>query len=573
MAGPVASGRHRLQNAGPLWWLMLIVVLGEAVLVRTIPNALRPGYDVDESAYTGIACNVASGFGVRLRPEYIEGAQAKLYTSHPPFGFYFQGMWFKLFGCGVTQARWLAVTASVLTIFLLALFLRRLMGPWWAMLAAFLIASDGWMTFTNRVGWLENVQLVWGVLALWFYWRVSERVKRYEEHLQGVPYFRRLAHSTWWAMFAWLFLAGVALAAVFVWKQVGVYFLLAGMIHRVITRTYQPRQERPSGGFLRRTGVCLWRGVKAVARTIPRVLFGPLSLATGLLMSAYIVYMTVWAGPEFFKSTLNQIKRALGLVESRGAVKSSGDIITPLVNQYSIYVGMLIVLALAGLMVGWRCMRVVVWEHFWTNLWVANFKRLFRFHWSTLTRPQPDYAMLFAWTLAAFMVFGGGKLWLPHYVFMIVLPAYCFLVSGLKRLRERGGRAGRGWVIGALCIVLAGSGLFATYKRMVTDPRNPVRDVVVWFQANAKPGSKAIADEFIGQILPDKVKYCKITHAQLCEDKGGTPDYLILYTTTTQQLPRSAALQRMIDNSDEVYRTTGFKETIIIKRTKRGPPG
>ncbi|HSE60772.1 MAG TPA: glycosyltransferase family 39 protein [Candidatus Saccharimonadales bacterium] len=550
------------------------MVIGLAAFVRLYPNALVPGWDVDESAYTGIARNVANGEGVRLKPEYIDPGQAKLYTSHPPFGFYLEGGWFRLFGSGVTQARWLAVTASVVTVLLLVFFLRRLMeDKWGALLAGFLIAADGWMTFTNRVGWLENVQLVWGVLALWFYWRVSERVKRYEP-LQHRSFFRRLTQRGWWVTYSWLFMAGLVLAAVLVWKQVGVYFLLAGMVHRAIVRPYRRRLPRPEGGVLRRQGMYLWRSMKATVRTVPRVLFGPLSLASALAVAAYIAYMTIWAGPEFFKSTLNQVKRALGLVESRGAVKSTGDIITPLVNQYSIYIGMLIVLAVAGLMVGWRVMRAVVGEDFWANLWVGNFRQLFRFERWYLNSPPADYALLFAWTLAAFMVFGGGKLWLPHYVFMIVLPAYCFLVSGLRRW-QRDGIPGdkRAWVVGLVCVLLAGSGLFATYARMVKDPRNPVRDVVVWMDKNAELGSRVVTDEFIGQLI--RQPYCKITHAQACEQRGGgrAPDYLILYTTTTQQLPRSAALQRMIDNSTEVYRTQGFKETIIIKRTKRGPPG
>jgi 4-amino-4-deoxy-L-arabinose transferase-like glycosyltransferase len=573
MQGWVRShARPKAESAGVLWWTLLGAIVAVAVFVRLYPNALVPGWDVDESTYEKNAENFARGLGIRLKAEYIQ-AKAPLYTSHPPFGFIIEGWWFKLFGSGITQARWLAVTGSIVTIVLLAMLLRRLVGNGWSLIAALLIATDGWMTFTNRVGWLENVQLVFAAAALWLYWWVSKKraVSDSGATTGSWAYFKRPASREWRVAYGWLFLAGLALAGVFAYKQVGAYILLAAMIHRVVTRHYRPRLPRPQGTWARRWLVYCWRAAKAVGRTIPRVLFGPLSLATGLVMSAYIAGMTIWAGQEFFQSTLNQIKRALGLVESRGAVKSSSDIITPLVNQYKIYVGMLFVLALAGLMVGWQLMRMVVPGGFWRNLWDGRFGRLFRFSLAPLNHPKAD-TLLFVWTLAAFMVFGGAKLWLPHYVFMVVLPAYCYVVSRLRQWYWGTTSKLQPWLIGLLSVALVASGLYASYNRLVVHRDNAVYATVRWMDEHADHHSRVIADEFMGQQIPQP--YCKISHAQLCEQKGGgAPDYLILYTTTTQQLPRSAALQRMVDNSDEVFRTSGFKETITIKRTKRVPAG
>jgi 4-amino-4-deoxy-L-arabinose transferase-like glycosyltransferase len=142
------------------------VVLAVATALRFIGLATRPAYDWDESNYLEIGRNVAE-FGV-VTAKTPFGQEPELYFYNPVFYFWLEGGWFKLFGSGILQARWLAAGAAVLMLLMLAGMLRSLLGTW-ALLAVSLLALDGWMIFTNRVGWIENVGFVFAVGGLWLY--------------------------------------------------------------------------------------------------------------------------------------------------------------------------------------------------------------------------------------------------------------------------------------------------------------------------------------------------------------------------------------------------------------------
>lgn len=513
--------QHRSQRTAAMprrWYWMLVTAIAAAAALLRFWHSERPGYDVDESVYEYIAANFASGGDISAKPEYIDPA-GKLYTSHPPFPFMLLGAWFRVIGsAGLVEARWLSAAMSVLTVVVLAGFMRRLIGDW-ALLASALVALDGWITFTNRVGWLENYQFPLGIAAMWLYLRLSDRPTR-----------MRLA------------LAGAALGLVVAFKHVGVYFLIAAIVHRMITSDWQPNTPR-------RIWAWLWAAVRSLK--------SPLGIAAVLVMIAYVWGMALWAGPQYLSASKNQILRALGLVESRGAVKGTGDIVGPLLNQYGIYVATVLVLALAGILVGVRVLQMLRHRSF-----------------EPLRRADP---MLFAWAFSAYAVFGLAGLKLPHYLFMIMLPAYCYLVAELRywvRTREVGGllvdpsrlRVFTTW---ALCVILALSGVYATYARMVARSDNAVGQTIAWFQdkANARPGDRAVADEFIGNQIPQP--YCGIKHVTSCVSRGGIPDFVIEYTTTTQKLPQDPELDALLNRSTVVATFTGFKETIKIRRVSK----
>jgi 4-amino-4-deoxy-L-arabinose transferase-like glycosyltransferase len=493
------------------WYWPAVVVIAAAAVILRFWDSERPGYDVDESVYERIAANFARRGVIAEKGEYA-GTVDQLYTSHPPFPFMLLGGWFRLIGTpGLVQARWLAAGASVATIVLIAMFLRKPLGNW-ALLASGLIAVDGWITFTNRVGWLENYQFPLGIAALWYYRHASESRSRKR-----------------------LFVAGLLLGGVLVFKHVGVYFMVAAIIHRMITTRWQPSTRRP---------------YRAWAWAAARGLVSPLIIGPLVVALAYVAGMIAWAGPEYRAATQNQILRLVGLRKSPGAIKSTSDIIQPLLHQYGIYAATVVMLALTGLLIVGRLVQA------------ARHRSL-----EPLRRAD---ALLLSWALAGYLVFGLAGLKFPHYLFMIMLPAYCYLIAELWQWVQERGRHGaaplvrsRLVVTACLCVVLALSGLYATYARVIARNDNAVGQTILWFQRNAAQGDRVIADEFIGQQIPQP--YCGIKHVGTCLSKG-QPRYVVAYTTTTQKLPDDGKLKSLINRGIVVVRFTGFKERIIVYR-------
>lgn len=535
--------RHRIKptvDAATHWldrfyWLFLLAILALSALLRFWDND-RPGFDVDELVYADIATNQAEKGQLFATPEYI--GVAVPYSSHPPFLFLVEAAWFKLFGAGIIQARTLAAFGGVLIVLLATLFTRRLIGNW-SLLVGLVLATDGWTVFTNRVGWAENFQIPLGIAALWFFWYVTKR--------PGM-----------WRYFA----GGLAVSAVFIYKTVGVVFLLGAVLYMVIQGTK-------------------FRYFLAVA-------------ASALLaVAAYAYGMYLWAGQKFIDDSYHQWLRVTGQVESRGAAKNSTDIVGLLLGQYKIYLASLAVLGLVGMIIFWRslqCLKLAtvwawralcgigalllfLWRNkslgFWRYRQIVGSKQCYWFR-DVFEPTRRAHPLLFGWTACTFLVFGVQRLTLPHYLILLLVPAICYLAAEAsvwvkKPHRQMWFEARTGGAV-VVALIVAGCGLYATHQRMVVQQDNAVGQTLDWLEQNAKPDDRVIADEFIG--LSINQPYCKVTHVKLCEDLGGRPAYIIAYTTTTQKLPVSEALDRLIADSDPVATFTGFKEKIIIYKVK-----
>lgn len=283
--------------------LALLAILAVASLLRFWQIATRPGYDWDESVYSVIGANMADHNLLQAKTE--GGFAQQPYLYHPPIYFAVLGLWYRLFGTGIPEARVLAATGSLVMLLLLGLWLRKQVGDKWALIATGVLALDGWTVFTNRVGWFENLMMPIGIVGLWLYWKA----------LKSPSLGRFIA-------------AGGALGFVAVFKHVGIYFLIAALINWLIVR-------REHGKHLALVGTAI------------------------STFALYIGIMSITYGTTYWDESTVQIQRILGMRESRGAVNSIGDIIAPLVSQYKIFAITVVMLAVGVVMVIVRVVQMV----------------------------------------------------------------------------------------------------------------------------------------------------------------------------------------------------------------------
>lgn len=478
------------------FWPWVGAVLAVATLIRLVNLATNPADDWDERNYLVIGRNFAENGEVMAKTPY--GQQPETYFYNPVFYFWLLGGWFKLFGSGLLQARVLAALASVLVLLMLAALLRKLIGRW-ALLAVGLLAIDGWMVFTNRVGWIENLGFVFAIGGLWLYERALNK-----------PTTLRFA------------MAGLALIWATVFKHQFGYFIVAALVCWIIVRKH------------------FWHHV---------VMFG-IMIAGG---AAYMVAMLVWNANDYWRETWGQIERLLGQKASRGAVGGLSEVVTTLQNQYSIYFGMVVGLVIAGVLVAYRSGQIA---------W-----RLIRWRsWSDAVAAVRGNALLFAWAFSAYFCFGVTlKVRLPHYIFLVIVPAYCYLASEVRQYVEGASRQGsRRWVaVAALVAVIGASGFYATFQRMVVDDRNAFGDSIAWINQNVPADALVITEEPVGNNI--RQPYCKMDRAASCEKAAS---YIVVYTTTTFKPPDSPAITRMISEGSELVRFEDFKALVRVIKLK-----
>jgi 4-amino-4-deoxy-L-arabinose transferase-like glycosyltransferase len=293
--GGAASGQRSVRS----WRLrlaVLLAVLAAAALLRLWDIQIKPGFDWDEPVYTAVGANVALHGLVQVKNDITTPTEPYLY--HPPFYFLLLGGWFKLFGIGIGQARILAALLSLAGLAILYRFLREEIGDW-ALLVIGLVATDGWMVFSNRISWLESSMMPLGMLGLWAYSRAvrGNAVRLY-------------------------LLAGLLLGCTAAFKHVGVYFVLAAALEALLLRRFH-------------------RGIAVAAAAV---------WATGVVYLACMVVIFRSGGHNYFADeTLVQIQRALGAHEARGTISSPAQVANALLGPYRIFVGTLVVSLAAGL--------------------------------------------------------------------------------------------------------------------------------------------------------------------------------------------------------------------------------
>ncbi|MBS1868715.1 MAG: glycosyltransferase family 39 protein [Actinobacteria bacterium] len=287
---------------------VVLALLAVAALLRFWDLHSRPGTEWDEPVYADVARSLAHGHGLEAKVPW--GHVSQPYLFHPPFYFVLLGGWMRLVGSDtIGDARTLAALASLVVLALTWALVRPRWGALGAAAATLALATDGWLIFTNRVGWIENTMLVLLVGGLLAYDRALRRDARARDATR---------------LFA---LAGVLLAAAVAYKHIAVYGFGVVALHWALTR-------RARRGHL--------------------VLLG----AAGALLAADLAVMLLAFRSHghnwFLDDTRVQLQRVLGHKSSRGSIGSWHDALDALVGPYKLFVATLALSAAGAALVLWR---------------------------------------------------------------------------------------------------------------------------------------------------------------------------------------------------------------------------
>lgn len=474
----------RLQSRiGDYYWPVALLLIVAGGTLRFWSLATRPDFEWDEPVYASVASNLAENGVLQVKDEY--GTPTRPYLYHPPFYFYLLAGWFRVFGSGIPQARYLAATGAVLALVLLAFFLRRLLGNW-GLLALALVSFNGWVIFTNRVSWIENTMLPLGVAGLMLYWRAFQR-----------PSLGRFL------------VAGVLLGFVAIYKHQGAYFLVAVLIHWLITRQHH-------------------RGHQLLVGTS----FG--------IVTSYVVVMALLF-ESYWDQTLVQFRRAFFLEESRGALTGISQVLAPLVSQYRIFFVTMLLSLVAF------CLVVI---------------RLVQMAQRRSVEPVRGQALLFSWLLAGLLFFGVIGLKLPQYYFMVLIPLLCYLIAEAKQFTKEQS-APRNWktLTAIVMIPLVIGGLGAFTLRIVTSDDDALRTTAAWARTNLPLDATVITEESIGTLIPQP--YCKMWRTVWCDEEAS---YVITYESHTQKLPGNRRLHQLIHSGKALETFEGFSREITVYR-------
>jgi hypothetical protein len=175
------------------------------------------------------------------------------------------------------------------------------------------------------------------------------------------------------------------------------------------------------------------------------------------------------------------------------------------------------------------------------------------------------HGLVWCWTICTYGVFLVGRLKLPHYLILLIVPAVCYIAAELnywiaRPVKQRW----RQMVAIGLTVAVVASGLWSGTVRYVVNRDNAVKAAITWMNQQVPLDRLVLTDEFIGQWI--KQPYCRIRHATRCVQAGDTPDYVITYATRTQKPPTDPALTSLIANSTIVASFEGYKEVVIIYR-------
>lgn len=473
---------------------LILAVATIGILLRFWQIGSRPGWDWDEPVYANIASNLANHGILALKAQY--GTASVPWLFNPPFHFLLGAGWFKLAGSGVTQARILGAAMALVALVLLFFMLRDMIGKKWVLVVPALLAIDAWMVYSSRVSSIENTLMVLVVLSIWLYWRAIRQ-----------PTTARFV------------LAGALVGATTIYKFTGAYVIVAVLINWLIQR-----QRKLGRQHL-------------------------LMLATtAIVIAAYLGAMTLiyWRGGNdyFWKESWVQFQRTLALKGSRGNITNIGAMITPLLHQYRVFVGTILVAVASTLLVGWRLIQS------------------FRAHsWHPVSRNS----VLFAWVLASIISFGLIGLKFPTYFQLLLVPMYVYVVieMGEKYERKNTKRRIRVLLAGAVAGIVALS-LLGFQWRIVEHSDNAMKSAEQYIALHIPRTDVVLAEEPVGVMIPQR--YCNLYRAGACRTVA---DYIITYTTRQHPAPTYPALQQLLAHSREVKIFTGFKETLTIWRIQR----
>ncbi len=284
---------------------VVLAIFALAGYLRFFNIAQSPGYEWDEPVYAAIAQRTIELGYPNLKWEgNIYNTEPYLY--HPPFDFYLKAFWFQnVEASGIVAGRILSSIEAMIGLAIAYFCLKEVSSRKAAVVGLVLLATDGWLVYTNRLNLIENAMMLLGVFGIWMYIKATKNGK--------TPYY---------------LVAGFFLAFAAIYKHTGLPFLAVPVINLMITRKD-------------------WKQHIILIQAMAIVV---------------LIYMaTMWAvwGSVFTLQTWVQIERAFGNIGSRGLNYSVFDVISAVTQTYWVFFVTIAALAGVGLTIGFRILQVV----------------------------------------------------------------------------------------------------------------------------------------------------------------------------------------------------------------------
>jgi 4-amino-4-deoxy-L-arabinose transferase-like glycosyltransferase len=472
----------------PYFFLFLIFI---AFTLRMIA-AFRVGLEVDEPINYAVSQYMLLNWFPATRGELLEGRQPYFY--HPPFGFYIYAYWFGITEVSLDSLRIISVMASTIAIVLLSTFIRKQLSRPVGTLTLLLLATDGWLVVTNAMGYLENIQLILLAFAVPCYWWAV-----------------RSKNENW----SFYILAGITAGSVFLFKHIGVYYLITIFIYFVTNL----RERRHLKGHT-------------------------IVLGAVILMSAiYAGWMYQLGDGDWFGQTRTQFERTVGLRESRGL-------------NYS-----------------WETAAKVIYERYWfhastilmlgsgTLISVGSFINQMR------GRRYPDlYQVLVAWGMGAVIFAGLAALKSPHYLMLWLFPFAPLTAIILHRAVRQ--RPVLYLIVIALIIVLNSTTFYYRVVKSYVD----VLDSAGVYIRDQIPDSAIVGTEpYIGVLFNPLPLYIRSDRTNrpdgsiMMDMIEGGATHLAVYWSTTAGIPRGLGSWPQIQRyCPKLVQYDGFKDHVYI---------
>jgi len=284
---------------------VVLVIFAMAGYMRFFNIAQSPGYEWDEPVYAAIAQRtIELGYPNLKGDGNVYNTEPYLY--HPPFDFYLKAFWLQnVETTGIVAGRILSSIEAMIGLAIAYFCLKDISGRKAAVIGLVLLATDGWLVYTNRLNLIENAMMLLGVFGVWMYVKATKTGK--------TPYY--LA-------------AGFFLAFAAIYKHTGLPFLVIPIINLMIIRKD-------------------WKQHIILIQTM------------AIVVLIYMATMwTVW-GTVFTQQTWVQIERAFGNIGSRGLNYGFSEAISAVTQTYWVFFVTIVTLVGVGLTITFRIPQLV----------------------------------------------------------------------------------------------------------------------------------------------------------------------------------------------------------------------
>ena len=450
-----AARRRRQRRQAYLSVLAFVVILAVGAGLRLWHLNISPAWQWDEAVYYRVSVNVQHGVLAEHRTALPGSAvNREPFLYQPPFYFLLLSRWFSLIGASIYHARLLGVFLTAAMQVVLFRLLWKLHGSTVAVFAIIPVMFDGWLMYIERVSYMENALMLLIATGFLLYQRALERPS--------------------WQRFA---IAGAAIGFAGIFKQTGVYAVLAVLLCWLVTR------RAHKGHF---------------------VLLG---VALAVILTYVVVMVRLFDPPGYdwyIGQSLTQVRRVLALQHSGGTLTSPGGVLHLLAAQYRFFIPSVLIALAAFLTVTHRvlqCYRARNWA------------------------PAQDNALLFSWFVTGIVVFGLSSLKFPQYFALILIPAYCFLWTEVASWNWR--LAWKRTVIA----VAAVAGLGSFWLTVPVFSVNTLAQVQQYAATQIPPEDVVVTEQSIGDLIPQR--WCTVEVATPCLSVSA-PEYAITWRTYLQ---------------------------------------